>query len=103
MSFLSITTNFEKRFVYILGAAVVIFAALYIYFVITSIVHTVIRQETEYAIAQAHSEVSTLETQYLTRQKAITKELALDSGFAPVSDKVYATRQTLLTRTDRLE
>ncbi len=69
--------------------------AVYMYGISMSIVNVVLREELDRKVAQTHSQVATLEAIYLQKKDAIDFARAEASGFAPVKDKEFVTRQGL--------
>ena len=62
---------------------------LYVYFVISSVVHVVIRQELAQEAVALNSYVSQLEAEYIDAQHAISEEIASQSGYTKVTEKVF--------------
>ena len=74
--------------------------SLYLYFVASAIVSAVNYKDTKMKIIALHSELSTLETEYLQEKQSLTKEMALSLGLAELSGKDYITRTVLVGRAD---
>lgn len=66
--------------------------ALYIYFVSASVVHVVMRQETDRDIARLNSYVGGLESKYIEAQHAISADIASLSGYVETDDKIFINR-----------
>lgn len=75
----------------ILSIVLVLFVA-YIYFLSASVVHVVIRKEVTNELASLHSEIATLEAEYIQRQHAVSDEIATQKGFVAVRDKIFLDR-----------
>lgn len=85
----------ECKLFWLFSTLIVIFIGLYIYFVSSSIVNVVLREEIEVEVQEAHTRLSELETHYLSLKDGIDYELALSIGFTNVTDKQFVTRKTL--------
>ena len=66
------------------------------FFISSSIINGLVREETEQEIALANSHLSELEFEYLTKKNTITLEMARDMGFTAIIDKSFVTRKSLL-------
>lgn len=66
--------------------------AAYVYCVSASVVHVVIRKEINTEIAQLNSDISTLESKYIARQHAVSREIARREGFVSATNKVFLDR-----------
>lgn len=97
--------NIEKRLCLALGATLLCFFALYIYFVSASIVHVVIRTELSQEIQKVSSEISTLEGKYIAAQHRVSESIASLQGYTENSNKIFIDRNTpslvFSGRTDR--
>ena len=87
----------ERRLFFGLSAAFLVVTALYIYFVMASIVHVAARQELAGKVASAKSALSTLETQYLSKSQAITEAYAHSAGFVSASRQSFVVRENTVT------
>jgi|GEM_PF-1889647 len=66
-----------------------VICSLYAYFVISSVVHVVMRKELNQEITATSSYISQLETQYINAQQAVNYDLAERDGYVAVRDKVF--------------
>ncbi len=66
--------------------------ALYIYFVSVSVVHVVIQQEIEQNISALHSEISSLEADYIAAQHTVSADIASLQGYVEASNKIFIER-----------
>ncbi len=90
----------ERRLVLALGALLLACTALYVYFVMTSIVHVAARQELIKKVALAKTAVSSLESVYLAKTKSLTESYAHSIGFTAPSKKVFVERAVAVTLHD---
>lgn len=65
---------------------------LYIYFLTSSVVEVVIREQIEHKIVEAGSSVSTLEAEYIEAQHSVSRDIATHEGFNEVANKTFITR-----------
>lgn len=65
---------------------------LYMYFIASTVVHVVLRQEQLVQLAELNSVVSELETDYLARQQEITPGIADAHGLVAINEAVFTTR-----------
>lgn len=65
---------------------------LYMYFVVSSVVQVVVRQELDRDIAEMHSYISQLETEYIEAQHAVSEDIALQKGYIAADHKVFIDR-----------
>ncbi len=82
----------ETRYLYLLIALCVALFATYMYLVSASVVHVVERKESMRNSTELQSEIAKLEAKYIALQHTISEDLALQSGFVPVADKVFLHR-----------
>lgn len=83
---------FERRTVVVFGAAFLILSVLYIYFMISSVVHVAARQELVRSASRASAEVATLETAYLSKTQTLTEPYARSLGFVSVRDRSFVSK-----------
>lgn len=88
----------EKRLFVAFAAALLILATLYGYFLVSSIVNVIVREEAEQKTVALSSELSNVEYAYIERQNAITIAFAHSLGFTNIKDKQFVTRQSVLGR-----
>ena len=87
-----------------LTSTLLLLFAAYVYFVSASIVHVVIRQEVQQEITAISSEISELETHYISLQHSVSEEIATQNGFVAANDKIYIDRSPAnLVLSDRFE
>ena len=87
-----------KRVFSVLLSLLFIFAMLYVYFISSSIVNILVREDTEQDIAEISSQISGLEARYLELKNEITIEYAYAKGFHDVADKQFTARASLAGR-----
>jgi len=93
----------EKRLFLALFSALFVLGALYSYFLVSSIVNVVIREETEHQIAILNSKLSDMEFSYIERQNGIDISLAQSLGFVGVKEKQFVTRRSALSQSLTLD
>lgn len=71
------------------------------YFVSTTVVHVVLRKELDQDIAALHSDIATLEAEYIAAQHAVSAHIASLPGFIENPDKIFIDRgaDALVVRT----
>lgn len=95
---LATITAFEKKAFWALLLAVAALCLLYVYFVSSSIMNVVLREEIQQEIALVNSDIGSLESEYLAKKNEITFAYAQDLGFVAVEEKKFVARRTLLGR-----
>lgn len=88
------TDKLQKRLALTLSFSCLLLLALYIYFLSSSVTHVVMRTETVRATADLRSEVSVLESQYITAQHQVSATIASLEGYTKIDDKVFIDRST---------
>lgn len=91
----------ERTWFFAAASLLTIVFFLYIYFVISSVVHVVIRKEVAEEARAQSSYVSQLEAKYIDAQHAVSEDIASQSGFMKVEHKVFVdkTEATLVLST----
>ncbi len=79
----------EQALWYIEVAVLLAALAFYVYCIVLSVVHVVLRQEYLVAIADTEARVSKLEATYLERSNALTEASAHDLGFVAAAPRTY--------------
>ena len=87
---------FEKRIVISLLTLIALLVGMYIFFVSSSIVNALVREEIEQKITATYSHMSDLESKYLAQQNTITLQLAYELGFSDIKNKTFVTRTSLV-------
>lgn len=75
----------------LLSLCVVLFAT-YVYFISASIVHVVIRTETNQEVKKMSSEISLLEGRFIEAQHKVSSDIASLQGYTQTSNKVFIDR-----------
>lgn len=85
----------SKKETWIIAMAGVLFAlvGLYVYFLSVSIVHVVIRQETQQHIKEVNSKIASLESSYIEAQHRLSSNVATLEGYSKADRKVYINRK----------
>jgi hypothetical protein len=86
-----------KRVLSLLASLLAIFVVLYVYFVSSSIVNVLVREEVDFDIAVISSEISELEARYLEEKNKMTLEYAYTLGFNDLKKKDFVIRASLAT------
>ena len=89
---------FERRALASLFGAVIVLVGLYSFFISTSIINVLVREETGQNIANLHSHIGELESEYLVLKNSITLALAHDLGFTDIIEKTFVTRKTFSSK-----
>lgn len=87
----------ERRAVTVLSVGFVLLSILYIYFMISSVVHVAARQELVRTASRASAEVAALETAYLEKTQTITEPYARSLGFVAIEDRTFVSKSTAVT------
>lgn len=100
MNTLTYNLQREKRYLFGLVTLAFVLVGCYMYFVSATILHVVVRKETDQTITQLHSQLSVLETEYITAQHQVSEYVATLSGFVETSEKIFIDRTptTLVVR-----
>jgi hypothetical protein len=81
--------NDERAWFFGAATLLALIFLLYIYFVISSVVHVVIRKEVAEEARALNSYVSQLEADYIDAQHAVSEEIASQSGYVKVEEKIF--------------
>ncbi|MFT5037144.1 MAG: uncharacterized membrane-anchored protein YitT (DUF2179 family) [Candidatus Azotimanducaceae bacterium] len=99
------TQNTQRDRLYVAFAFSVLLSlfALYMYFVSASVVHVVMREESQRKISTLHSEISSLEAKYIKAQHSVSSDIAKLSGYVSATEKVFIGREddTLVLSTNQ--
>lgn len=92
----------ERRIALGLIALCVTLFAMYVYFLSASVLHVVMRTETDQSTRELRSRISGLEGKFIAAQHAVSQNIAHLEGYERVSNKVFVDRSTpsLVLRTD---
>lgn len=83
--------NKEKKFFWVLSSVLISLVLSYGFFLNTTIMNAVAKQNTEKEIFALMSEVNALESEYLTAKNQITIALAMSRGFVKITLDKFAT------------
>jgi len=84
--------NIHKQICFGLIALSTLLFAAYIYLVSASIVHVVIRTETNQEVKKVSSEISLLEGRFIEAQHKVSSEIASLQGYTETSNKIFIDR-----------
>ncbi|MAZ56243.1 hypothetical protein CL653_00420 [bacterium] len=87
---MNVTTDIVQRdskILMMMFGVLVFLALMYMYFVSSTILHTVVRKEVAKSIIELESKIAELETDYILAQNSINTELAIEKGFIPNDNK----------------
>ena len=89
------TQTLQQNRLYVIAAFSLLLSliALYMYFVSASVVHVVLRQESQRSISSLHSEISALESEYIKAQHSVSSEIAQRNGYVVASEKIFIGRE----------
>lgn len=91
----AIPFHLERRAFTIIGSLLVVLAILYSYFVMLSVSHVVVREETLLENEALASEVANLEQSYLAQSVRITEDAALAHGFTRGNKQTFVARSAV--------
>lgn len=79
---------------YVLGALALVIGLMsfYVYFLSASVIHVVIRKESQQEINKLHTEISHLEAEYIAAQHSMSAEIASLDGYVAIDDKIFIDR-----------
>ncbi len=97
---LAVVQAVERRAIIIAVMLILLLSVLYAYFVISAIVSTVVYKDININISKLHSEIASLETEYIISKNNITGELALAIGLKEITDKTFIKRTTHVGRAE---
>jgi len=80
----------EKMIFWSLFSVFVFFLFFYGYFVNSAIMHAVHKEQMENKISMITTNITTLESQYLSLKDSITMDLALSKGFVAIPESHFA-------------
>lgn len=86
---LSYAHPFERRAFFAMGALFLLVSAVYMYFVMTSVMHVAGREEASIRASRLSAEVARLESEYLARTESITEPYAKTRGFVTISKRSF--------------
>jgi len=105
MNTIALYTTYTTRLAAVLAVCCTLSVFLYGIFLLMAVSHTASRTAAERQITKLSANLSDIEMQYLTQQKALTPELAAELGFVRSTNvsTVYATAgsRTLTLHTSR--
>lgn len=84
----------ESRLFYIALTSFLTVFSLYIYFVSSSIVSVVMREEVDSDISVLSTKVGQLEAEYIEKQHAVSSDIAEMRGFVMADKKIFIDRTT---------
>lgn len=82
----------ERKWVLSLFVVLLSVAFLYMYFVTTSVVQVVMRQEIERDITDVSARISELESEYIKAQHEISADIASHEGYLEIEEKIFISR-----------
>lgn len=92
MNIRTIPMHQKKRLVIGLGSLCLALFSGYVYFVCASVMHVVVRTETDHSLREQRSRISQLEAEYIAAQHAVSQNIAHLDGYERVVDKVFIDR-----------
>ena len=79
----------ERRAIAVMGLLLIIISVVYVYSVMTSVMHVAAREELSRDATRLSAEVARLEAQYLSRTESITESWARDHGYVSLADRTF--------------
>lgn len=89
---LNLQPKTEQRICIALAVVLLGLFAAYIYLISASIVHVVIRTELNQEIQEVSSEISLLESEYISAQHNVSESIASLQGYTENSNKIFIDR-----------
>jgi len=88
--------DLERKIFWSLIGTIILLFVLYLFFVGSSVVHVVLREEVKKDTAEVHAQVAALEAQYLAQTEAIDEDFAYLLGYISLeqTEKHFAVRET---------
>lgn len=86
--------NIEKKTCISLVLCLLVLFAMYVYFISASIVHVVIRTELDQQVSKVSSQISLLESSYITAQYKVSNDIASLQGYTQTSEKFFIDRSS---------
>lgn len=83
---------FERQMGVGFASLLLLLSILYIYFMISSVVHVAARQELARAETKTSAEVAELETAYLARTESITDSYARSLGYVAIAERSFVSK-----------
>jgi hypothetical protein len=96
-SIFSYATDMQRKTAFFGGICLALLVVVYLYGVITSVMHVANNEELSIEITRLSSEVAKLEAEYLTRTDGITESFALERGYVAISERVFVERAAGIT------
>lgn len=94
---LSYATPFQRRAAFFGLIVLLLLSAVYLYGVISSVMHVAAREELSYEVTRLSSKVARLEAEYLTRTDGITESFARERGYVLISGRSFVERTQGIT------
>jgi len=85
-------SNIEQKVCIALGTLCLVLFVMYVYFISVSVVHVVIRTETNQEMKKVSSEISLLEGRFIEAQHKVSSNIASLQGYTQTSKKVFIDR-----------
>ena len=91
--------DLDRRLIWGLASLCLLFLCAYGYFLGSSVINVVVREEVELSIAKLNSNIGDLEFQYLEARNAISASAAHNLGLTAVEHTFYSTRPAISVNT----
>ncbi len=79
----------ERRAIAVIGLFLVLLSVVYVYSVMTSVMHVAAREELSREATRLSAEVARLEAQYLSRTESITESWAREHGYVSLAERTF--------------
>jgi len=91
----------ERRSIAVLSGLLLLLSLVYVYSVMTSVMHVAAREEFSIEATRLSAEVARLEAEYLSRTQFITESYAKDHGFVALSGRTFVEKVESLSVNSR--
>lgn len=91
---INIWTKRKQQALLALGIITTALFISYIYFLCASVMHVVVRMETERDIQSLQSDLNNLEAEFIVAQHTVSEKVASFDGFTRVKSKVFIDRRS---------
>lgn len=88
---------FERQSVVVLSGILFLIVLVYVYSIMTSVMHVAAREELSIEATRLSAEVAALEAEYLSRTRSITETYARAKGFVALSDRSFVEKVSALS------
>lgn len=91
----------ERQIIFAVGALFLLCSVLYVYFMISSVMHVAARQELVREVSKLSAEVAVLETKYFDATQSITEKYAYANGYVALKNRSFVKSSGVVTLNTR--